>query len=129
MFGLAFATRGKQIVEDLAGAENQARDASVSGGLRVSQNLQEPSGGKFARVRNRLRMAQQALGRKDRQRLAHAAPVMAAIHLAAQQVEILRGGGAVDRLKIVFGAEREIPLDAGARMFRSEERRVGEEGR
>jgi hypothetical protein len=48
---------------------------------------------------------QQALGREDHQRLAHAATVGAAVHLPAQQVEILRRRGAVADLHVVLGAE------------------------
>ena len=63
-------------------------------------------------------MAQQALGREDHQRLAHAAPVAAAVHLAPQQVEILRRRGAVGHLHVVLGAQREEALDARAGMLR-----------
>src|ERR1017187_7230593 len=118
VFRLPLAARGEYVVVDLAGAENHARDALVLAQFRVAQNLQKPSGGELPRVRNRLRMPQQALGREDRQWLAHAAPVVAAVHLAAQQVEVLRGRGAIGHLHVVLGAEREIPLDARAGMFR-----------
>ena len=66
---------------------------------------------------NGARMAQQALGGEDDQRLAHAAAVVAAVHLAAQQVEVLRRSGAVAHLHVVFGAERQEALDAGAGML------------
>src|ERR1035437_7193172 len=62
-------------------------------------------------------MPQQALGRKNDERLSRAAPSAAAVHLAAQQVEVLRGRRAVAHLHVVFGAEREVALDTGARVF------------
>jgi len=43
-------------------------------------------------------MAQQALGREHDQRLADAAPIQPAVHLAAQQMEILRGRAGVHHL-------------------------------
>ena len=64
-------------------------------------------------------MAQQALRREDDQRLAHAAAVRAAVHLAPQQVEVLRRRGAVAHLHVVLGAQREEALDARARMLRA----------
>ena len=54
---------------------------------------------------------------KNHERLADAAPVRAAAHLPPQQVEILRGSGAVGDLHVVFGAQREEALDAGARVL------------
>ena len=50
-------------------------------------------------------MAQQALGREDHERLARAAAVAAAVHLAAQQVEILRGRGARCTTSMLFSAQ------------------------
>ena len=41
------------------------------------------------------------------------------MHLAAQQVEILRGRGAVTNLNIVLGAELKKAFNARARVFRS----------
>ena len=63
-------------------------------------------------------MAQQALGSEDDQRLARAAAVMAAVHLTAQQMEILRRSSDVAHQHVVLGAEGEKPLDARAGMLR-----------
>jgi hypothetical protein len=82
------------------------------------QNLGEAAAGEIVQRGNRARMAQQALGREDDQRLARAAAVAAAVHLAAQQVEVLRRRGAVAHLHVVLGAEREVALDARAGVFR-----------
>ena len=52
------------------------------------------------------RMAQQALGRHDYQRLAEGP-----VHLAAQNVEVIGRAGNVAHLHIVLGAELEIALE------------------
>ncbi len=59
-------------------------------------------------------MAQQGLGRKDHQWLAHTAPVLTAEHLPPQQVEVLRRCGAARDLHIILGAQRQESLDARA---------------
>src|SRR5215813_11718797 len=64
-------------------------------------------------------MQQQALGRHDDQRLAQAAPVAAAPHLAPKQMEILGWRGAIGYLHIVVGAKLQITLQARAGMLRS----------
>ena len=67
---------------------------SGRGCAAVGHHGLEVAVGEVAEGAHRLGMPQQALGREDDQRLAHAAAVRAAVHLAAQQVEVLgRGGG------------------------------------
>jgi hypothetical protein len=38
-------------------------------------------------------------------------------HLAAEQMKVLRGGGRVDDLQVVFGSQGQKPFDAGATML------------
>ena len=59
--------------------------------------------------RNRLLVAEQALGRHDDERLAEAAP-----DLAPEQVEVLRRRRGHGHLDVFFGAELEEPLEACA---------------
>ena len=54
-------------------------------------------------------MAQHALGREDDERLAPFAQ-----GLAAEQVEVLRGGGGLADLHVVAGGEVQVALDARA---------------
>jgi hypothetical protein len=86
------------------------------GGIR--QHLAEAAAGQIGNGGNRLGVTQQALRREDDQRLAHAAPVRAAVHLTAQQVEILGRRGAIGDLHIVAGAKHQEALDARAGMLR-----------
>ena len=60
---------------------------------------------KSARLRDRLLVPEQRLGRHDHQRLAEIA-----VHLAAQDVEIIGRRGAVRDLHIVLGAELQEAL-------------------
>src|SRR5579863_655542 len=62
-------------------------------------------------------MAKHALWRKNNQRLADTAAIEAAVHLPAQQMEILRGRAGVDHLQVFLGAQNEETLDARTRMF------------
>ena len=82
------------------------------------KHFAEAAAGQFGDGRDGFGMAQQALGRENDQRLAHAAPVRAAVHLAAQQVEILGRRGAVGHLHIVAGAQHQEALDARAGVLR-----------
>src|ERR1700686_2242300 len=59
-------------------------------------------------------MTEHSLGSENDERLSEAAPVRTAVHLAAQHMEVLRGGAGVDHLHIVFGAELQEALNAGA---------------
>ncbi len=59
-------------------------------------------------------MAQQALRRQHDQRQRIGGEPQ---RLPAQQVEVLRRGRGVGDLDVVLGAEREEPLDAGARVL------------
>ena len=58
--------------------------------------------------------AQQTLWRKDDEWLDEVA-----FHLAAQDMEVLRGGSEIADLDVVFGAGLKKALDASAGMFRS----------
>ena len=58
--------------------------------------------------------AQQTLGGEDDQRSR-----LADQRLAAQQVEVLGGGGRVGDADVALGAEREEALDAGAGVLRA----------
>ena len=73
--------------------------------LRVADHLLKRAAGEVTNVGYRLRMTKQRFRSKDDQRFADAPPVGTAIHLAAQQVEILRGRGAIADLNIIFRAE------------------------
>ena len=64
--------------------------------------------------RKRVGMAQHALGREDDERLAPGAQ-----RLAAQQVEILRGGRGLADLDVVARGELQVALDAGAGVLRA----------
>src|SRR4051794_23786415 len=67
---------------------------------------------KFAQWTRSVRMAQHAFGRKHDQRLA---PV--AQGLPSQQMEVLRGGGRLGHLNIIFGGKLQVALNATAGMF------------
>ena len=58
-------------------------------------------------------MAEQRLGRHQDQRLAEIAP-----HLPPQDVEIIRGRGAIGDLQIVLGAQLQIALEPRGGVFR-----------
>jgi hypothetical protein len=65
-------------------------------------------------VRSSSAQAQQALRREHDQR-----PWLGQARLAAQEVEVLGGGGGVREADVALGAELDEPLDARARMLRS----------
>jgi hypothetical protein len=88
----------------------------IGGG--VGKDFDEAAAGEIVQGRDGARMAEQALGREDDQRFARAAAIGAAIHLAAEQVEILRRRGAVADQHIVLGAQHQVTLDARAGVFR-----------
>ena len=101
---------GPQVVDDLAGAQQNR--------LGVGDLAFGHDGGKLSRpsasdVEVAARVAQQALGRHDDQRLA---PLPQ--HLPAQQVEVLRRRRRLDDLDVVLGAQLQEALDARARMLR-----------
>jgi hypothetical protein len=64
-------------------------------------------------------MPQQALGREDHQRLAHAPAIRPAAHLPPEQVEVLRRRGAVGDLDVVFRRQRQEPFDPRAGVLRT----------
>src|SRR5579872_431181 len=64
-------------------------------------------------------MPQHTLWREDNERLADASAVGSTVHLAPQDVEILRRSGAVHHLHVVFSAKLQEALDAGAGVLRA----------
>src|SRR5690606_39142704 len=106
---------GDQVVVDLPGAQDDARDlVATVGGLRVVEYGVERAGGQLVERRDRARVAQQALGREDDERL----PVLPQ-RLEPQQVEVLRGRRAVGDRHRPFAGELEVALDARARVLRA----------
>ena len=73
--------------------------------------------GEIFQARGSFGITQEELGSENDERFADAAAIFAAVHLAAQEMEILRGRCAVANLHIVFGAELQEAFDAGAGMF------------
>ncbi len=117
MLDLALLARGQQIVIDLAGAHQNARDPRwIEPGCIVHDFMEAP-GHQLIQHRNRAGMPQHAFGGEDDEWLADAAPIRTAVHLAAQHMEVLRGRAGVDHLHVVFGAQLQEALDAGAGMF------------
>src|SRR5690242_18727633 len=105
-----------EFVIELAGTKDDAGYLRRIGG-GIVQNFDEPAGGEILNGGDGARMTQQALGRKNDERLAGAAAVVAPVHLPAQEVEVLRRSSDVAHQHIAFGAEREVTLDPRARMF------------
>src|SRR6218665_2413938 len=104
---LLLVPRLDQVVVDLARAQEQPRHAL--GVHLVQDDLLEAAGGELVELAHRLGAAQQALGRHDDEGLAQRAQ-----HLAAPQVEGLRGRGGVDDLEVVLGAQAQEALQTGA---------------
>src|SRR5712691_332743 len=62
-------------------------------------------------------MPQHPLGRKNNQRLAHSAPIGAAMHLTTKHVKILSWSAGVHHLQIVLGAKLQEAFNASAGML------------
>ena len=105
----ALAARVKEVVVDLAGAQDPRLG---SGGRLSSPRMAWKRPRKIGERRGGRRMAQQALGRHDDQRLAPRSQ-----HLPPQEVEELGRRRRIDHLHIVFGAELQEALEAGARVL------------
>ncbi len=103
---------GHRIPGDLARAEDDPLDGRRIGDGRVVEELVERAGGELVDVRTGLLHAQALLGREHDQWR-----VPLAVHLAPQEMEVLRRGGGVDELHVVLGGEHEEALDAGRRML------------
>ena len=103
---------GHRVPGDLARAEDDALDGRRIGDERVVEELLERTGGELVDVRTGLLHAQALLGREQHERR-----VALAVHLAPQQVEVLRRGGGVDELHVVLGGQHEEALDARRRVL------------
>ena len=99
-----------QGVADLAGADQQP---AWRADRAVGQDIAEAWHGKIRERGGSIRAAQHALGREDNQRFAPRAH-----RLAAQQMEVLRGGGRLADLHVVVGGELQVALDARAGVLR-----------
>ena len=95
-----------EFVGDLAGGDHHPLDL-LGHRYRIGQHFVEPAADEFGEVARRLLGTQVALGRHQDQRLAELP-----MHLPAQDVEVLGGGGAVSDLKVVFGALLQEALQA-----------------
>src|SRR5665213_3230505 len=82
--------------------------------LRIANHFLERSAGEVFQTRRRFGVAQQSLRSEDDEWLANATAIFAAVHLTPQQMEVLRGRGAVANLNIIFGAKLEKALNACA---------------
>src|SRR5581483_4714651 len=118
----ALTALGEERVVDLPAAEEEAPDArrvdddARLGGPRdgrVVEHDLERAVGEVPERRHRGPVAEQALRGHDDERLAELA-----VHLAAEEVEVLGGGGRVADLDVVLGAELEPALEPRARVLR-----------
>ena len=87
--------------------------------VAVADHFLKGSAGELASVDDALAITQQKLRREDDERLADATAITAAVHLTAQQMEVLCRRRAVANLNVVFGAELQEAFDPGARVFRA----------
>src|SRR5688500_1070835 len=106
-----FAPR-EQVVVDLAGAHDHALDFSAVCDQGVVDHGLEAAIGEVRESRRCSRMTQQTLGSHEDQR-----PARIHERLTAQQMEILRGGAAVQDLDVVLGGKLEKALEARARVL------------
>src|SRR5439155_25475712 len=104
----------EQVVIDFAGAKDDALHVVDWTNVRRAEYFLEAPMYEFFGRRGCVLGAQQTLWRKDDERLDEIA-----FHLAAQHMEILRGGGEIADLDVVFGARLKKALDASAGMFRT----------
>src|SRR5258708_25685334 len=112
--GLRLAPRFQQVEINLAAAEH---DALYLGGPDVVDLIDhrlETVARQFLQTRHGQRMAQQALGRHDDERLAQRAQ-----HLPAQHVEHLRRRRGNANLHVELGAELQKSLEARRGVFRT----------
>src|SRR5579883_1685177 len=109
-------TRG-EINIDVSGAQDQAANPiGACSGFAVIDHRLEGAAGELGEVRGRERMAEQALWRKDHQR---ARLPREERGLPSEQMEVLRGGGAVRDAHVSARRELQESLDARARVLRS----------
>ena len=109
-----FATRFEQIVVDPAAAQNEAFHAVRVDLVHLAEHAPEAAVGDILERRGGELVAQQALRRQHDQRLAHRAD-----HLAAQQVEHLRGRGRQADLDVALRRELQVALEPRRGMLRA----------
>src|SRR5436309_3520547 len=117
----ALAARGEELVVDLAAREQDAPHPAAldrDPGLRrtverdVVDHGPEPALRQLLERRDAKLVAEQALRGHQHERLPEAP-----VHLAAEDVEVLRRGGQVANLHVVLGAELEEALEARVRVL------------
>ena len=108
---LPAAAFGAQLVADFSAGD---KDAARVPHFAVGNQREETRFRKFLDIGAGVGMAQHAFGSKNDQRL-----TPSAAHLAAEHVEILRGGRRLTDLHVVFGGELHESLHARAGMLRS----------
>ena len=104
------------VVVDLAGAEDEPVDLPL--GLvvqaRIVDDLAEPPVCELVDVRRRLLQPQETLRREDDER-----PRLRVERLAAEDMEVLGGGRAVDDADVLLRGELHEALEPGARVLRA----------
>ena len=103
---------GRQLVIDFAGAQQHAPDLLGCGCVR--QHALETAARAFGQLGNGLRVAQEALGRKDDQRLA-----LWVEGLPSQAMKVLGRGGGLHDADVVFCRKLQEPFEARAGMLGS----------
>src|SRR5579883_3552239 len=118
MLRFSFIAGGQQVIVDLSGANDDSSDLRrIRAG--VVYDLAECAAGKLIQHGHSLGMPQHALGRKNDQRLADAAPVMTAVHLPPQHVKVLRRSAEIHNLDVIVGAQLQEALNTRAGMLRT----------
>ena len=110
---LAAAPLGRQVVVDLAAAEDDALDLRALDRLVADDALERALGDLVERI-DRLGVPEQRLRREDDERLAPGA-----VDLPAQHVKELRGRRQVADLDVVLRGQLQEALDARARVLRA----------
>src|SRR3954452_10064249 len=109
---VALAVRvADDVVVDLAGAEDQARDL-LHRHARLAEHGEEAGLGEVLDPVRRLRQAQQRLRRHDHERA-----LLGDLRLTAEEVEVLRRGREVRDADVALGGEREEALEARRRVL------------
>src|SRR4051794_3735095 len=109
---VALAVRvADDVVVDLAGAEDQARDL-LHRHARLAEHGEEAGLGEVLDPVRRLRQAQQRLRRHDHERA-----LLGDLRLAAEQVEVLRRGREVGDADVALGGEHQEALEPRARVL------------
>ena len=98
------------------GQTNPPDPAAAGGCPSVVEDRLEPAGGKSRRTGHGQRVAQQALGRHQHQRLGPAAKRGS---LQTQQVEVLCRRSAVRHYDVVLGSQLQKALEPATRMVRA----------